>query len=241
MPAAPIKINARGDRVDDLQKGIDRVLGQRHFKWRKVPIDGVAGTATFGSAHLALWLMGASDEQLRKVRKGKTLTAHSYNLLTGQVERSDAMKKRDQQRRDDARKLRKQHKESNEVIGGCWAKWGEFTVAAWMVGKAKGPDGTRTNWLQKSVEKGWSGGLYSGGRTPEYSESLCFGICGAPSCSGTCAGRSSNHSGCDGSYPGWGAIDCQDYENFGRIQKEIGSPLQNRLPNDRPHYSVTGN
>lgn len=241
MPAAPIRINAQGERVDDLQKGIDRILGQRHFKWRKVPIDGFAGTATFSSAAMALWLIGASDEQLRKVRKGKTLTAHSYKLLIGETERSKAMKKRDHERRADAKKLRKQHKESNEVVSGCWATWGEFTVAAWMVGKAKGPDGTRTNWLKKSVERGWGGELYSGGRTPEYSESLCFNICGAPSCSGTCAGRSSNHSGCDGSWPGWGALDVKEYELFGRIQREIGSPLKNALPNDHPHYSVTGN
>jgi hypothetical protein len=241
MPVAPIKLNAKGDRVEPLQTGIDAILGTRNFKWRKVPIDGVAGQATFGSAHMALWLIGASDQQLAKVRKGKTLTAHSFNLLTGAVERSAAMKKRDQERRPQAAKLRKGHRESNEVTGSCWGTWRGFTVAAWMVGEAKGPDGKVVNWLQKSVEHGWGGGLYSGGRTPEHSEELCLAMCGAPSCSGTCAGRSSNHSGCDGSYPGWGAIDVQEYEAFGRIQKEIGSPLQNRLPNDRPHYSVTGN
>lgn len=236
-----IQMGAKGKRIPELQKGIDRILGRREFDWRKVPIDGVAGQATFKSAHLALYLIGGSDEQLRKVRKGDVITEHAYRLLTEKVERSAAMKKRDQQRRDEARKLREAHRESNREDQDGLAPWRGFTVAAWMVGEATGPDGSRTNWLQKSVDKGWSGGLYSGFRDPIYSEGLCFNICGQPSCPGLCAGRSSNHSGKDGSPPGWGAIDAQDYERFGRIQREIGSPLKNSLPNDRPHYSVTGN
>lgn len=241
MAAAPIKLGAQGDRIEPLQTGIDRILGKRNFDWRKVPIDGVAGQATFSSAFMALWLLGASDAQLKKVHKGKTLTSHAFKLLTGDVERSAAMKKRDHERRGQAAKLRKAHKTSNEVTGKCWGTWRGFTVAAWMVGEAKGPDGKVVNWLQKSVEHGWGGGLYSGGRTPEHSEELCLIMCGAPSCPGRCAGRTSNHSGCDGDPPGWGAIDVQEYEAFGRIQREIGSPLKNALPSDRPHYSVTGN
>ena len=48
--------------------------------------------------------------------------------------------------------------------------------------------------LRKIREMGWDGYLLSGYRTPAYSESLCYGICGAPSCPGRCAGSSSNHS-----------------------------------------------
>jgi len=92
-------------------------------------------------------------------------------------------------------------------------------------------------WLEKSRAEGWSGSVTSGYRTPEYSESLCFGMCGAPSCPGTCAGRSSNHSG--DHYPA-GAVDVSDYSNFGSIQPRIGSPLKNNLPADRVHFSVSG-
>lgn len=99
-------------------------------------------------------------------------------------------------------------------------------VAAWIV-----------PWLQKSRDAGWGGVVSSGYRTPEYSESLCFDMCGAPSCPGTCAGRSSNHSG--KKYPA-GAVDVTDFETFGRIQPEIGSPLKNDLPADRVHFSVSG-
>jgi hypothetical protein len=244
MPtAAPIKMDARGDRVEPLQKGIDRVLGNQRFKWRKVPIDGVAGQATFKAAHMALWLAGASDAQLDKVRKHHRITQRSFDILTGQVEHTTAMKKRAEERKADAKKLRREHKLSIEVATDGTALYvtpsgQQWRVAAWMVGKAVGPDGTRTNWLKKARDKGWSGELYSGFRDPAYSESLCFQICNAPSCSGTCAGRASNHS--QTGPPNWGAIDVQDYERFGRICREIGSPLHNALPNDHPHYSATG-
>lgn len=92
-------------------------------------------------------------------------------------------------------------------------------------------------WLEKSRAAGWAGHVTSGYRTPEYSESLCMEMCGAPSCPGTCAGRSSNHSGT--TYP-HGAVDVTDETNFGRIQRQIGSPLRNALPSDRVHFSVSG-
>lgn len=241
MAPPPIRKNARGNRVDDLQKGIDAVLGRRQFDWRKVPIDGVAGDATFDAAVMALYLIGASEAQIKKVQRG-FITARSFDLLTG-AKRTKAMKKRDQERRAHAAKLRKLHRESNAVAADGTAKYVspsgvEWRVAAWMVGKKVGPDGRRVNWLKKSIEHGWSGELYSAFRSPAYSRSVCEAKCGAPSCPGTCAGESSNHS--QTGPPNWGAIDVQGYEQFGIIQREIGSPLKNNLPSDRPHYSYTG-
>ena len=99
-------------------------------------------------------------------------------------------------------------------------------VAAWIA-----------KWLAKSREHGWKGVVTSGYRTPEYSESLCQNMCGQPSCPGTCAGRTSNHSGKE--YPA-GAVDVTDYTNFERIQFEIGSPLRNDLPYDPVHFSTNG-
>ena len=85
---------------------------------------------------------------------------------------------------------------------------------------------------------GWSGTVTSGYRTPEYSESLCFDMCGAPSCPGTCAGRSSNHSG--KVYPR-GAIDVSDEATFGAIMRRLGNPIKNSLgPADPVHFSVSG-
>lgn len=114
-------------------------------------------------------------------------------------------------------------------------------VPPWMVGLAPGPNGTRVNWLQKIRDNGWSGVVVSGVRTPQYSEELCLAMCGAPSCPGRCAGRSSNHNcGDPCKYPG-GALDVSDYYRFGAICREIGCPLRNALgPADPVHYSISG-
>lgn len=98
-------------------------------------------------------------------------------------------------------------------------------------------------WLQKARASGrWHGVLVSGYRTPAYSEQLCYGICGAPSCPGRCAGRSSNHC-CPPSFTGQpyeGAVDVSDYYAFGQVMASFGYPLVNHLPSDPVHYSKTG-
>lgn len=92
-------------------------------------------------------------------------------------------------------------------------------------------------WLERSWDAGWRGVVNSGYRSPEYSEALCLQICGHPSCPGTCAGRTSNHT--QYVQPG-GAVDVSDYYTFGAVQQRIGSPLWNNLPSDRVHFSSTG-
>lgn len=92
-------------------------------------------------------------------------------------------------------------------------------------------------WLEKSRNNGWRGTLVSGYRSPEYSEQLCYNICGRPSCPGLCAGRNSNHTRLGA---GQGAVDVSDYYNFAIIQRRIGSPLRNNLPSDRVHFSTSG-
>lgn len=108
-------------------------------------------------------------------------------------------------------------------------KYDGVPVAAWMV-----------PYLQWARENGWKGRLVSGWRDPAYSESLCYRMCGRPSCSGMCAGRASNHSG---SAKPHGALDVSDYETFGRLMQRCPyePKLFNRLPRDRVHYSAQGN
>ncbi len=101
-------------------------------------------------------------------------------------------------------------------------------VPSWMV-----------PWVQKIRARGnWSGIVVSGYRTPAYSQQLCYGMCGAPSCPGTCAGVNSNHS--QGyTYP-QGAIDVSDYWTFAAEARAVHAPFKNSLPNDRVHFSFTG-
>lgn len=100
-------------------------------------------------------------------------------------------------------------------------------------------------WIAKDVlkarEKGlWHGYVVSGYRSPEYSESLCFAMCGAPTCPGRCAGRGSSHSQLV--YPA-GAVDVDlaHRDEFARAMQAIGSPLHNALPFDVNHFSFAGN
>jgi exonuclease VII large subunit len=120
--------------------------------------------------------------------------------------------------------------------GDGWASFDGKMVAAWMVG-AEAYNGKTVNWLQRIRDAGWGGYIVSGGRTPEYSESLCYNMCDAPQCPGTCAGRASEHAQ---NAPGRGAIDVSDYYTFERIAHMIGCPLWNDLPNDPVHFSVSG-
>lgn len=83
----------------------------------------------------------------------------------------------------------------------------------------------------------WKGVVFSGYRTPQYSTSLCMGICGAPSCPGRCAGASSRHSQKNGN----GAVDLSDYITFANECARLDSWLENHLPNDLPHFSDIGN
>lgn len=88
-------------------------------------------------------------------------------------------------------------------------------------------------------EHGWQGRLVSGYRTPEYSESLCYRICGAPSCPGRCAGRATNHAY---AIPERFAMDVSDYVNFGHIVANcpLKPHVHNELPQDLVHFSPSG-
>ena len=101
-------------------------------------------------------------------------------------------------------------------------------VAAWMV-----------PYLEWARAHGWQGRLNSGYRTPEYSEHLCIGICGATRCPGRCAGRTSNHCG---RVKPQGSLDVSDYTRFGELMKRCPHEprIFNNLPADRVHYSSTG-
>jgi hypothetical protein len=93
-------------------------------------------------------------------------------------------------------------------------------------------------WLLNQRQSGWDGVLVSGYRTPEYSQQLCYQICGAPSCPGRCAGLSSNHT-CRPSfkcYDGEGAVDVSYY-----WQIREGSGAYNNLGSSDPvHFSRSG-
>lgn len=222
-PRIALKRGATGDKAKSLQKGINDIVKGWRFPWLHTKIDGVAGSGTFRSAHWAAWFIGLSKDQLDLIADGM-ISEHAFEMLTRVGPRTEEMRDRTRDRSGKIARFRKDH---NHPDTDGLGKFEGVTVAGWMV-----------QWLEKSRSKGWDGSVTSGYRDPDYSEQLCYRMCGAPSCSGTCAGRNSNHSGKD--YPA-GAIDVTDYDNFARIQKEIGSPLKNELDaRDPVHFSVSG-
>ena len=99
------------------------------------------------------------------------------------------------------------------------------------------------DWARHTGHDGvrWQGTLASGWRSPAYSESLCQRMCGAPSCPGRCAGRSSRHSQ---KTVAQGAVDVTDYARFGQLMAHcpIRPAIVNRLGvRDPVHFSVAGN
>lgn len=238
MATKPITKTSGGPRIKRLQKAVKAKLKKRGFDWwaRAIIVDGKPGPMTFKMAgHLAS-MQGLSDAQVKTIRTGR-ITPHAENVLTGESERTAVMKKREQKRAAGWKKFRHEHLHPPLDRDGI-SEWQGVFVPSWLVGKAKGPDGKIVHWLDKIVAHGWRGSIASGVRTAAHSEELCFQICGAPSCSGTCAGRSSNHV-VEGPSD-WGALDVSDYDTFGRVCREIGCPLRNDLPADPVHYSPSG-
>ncbi len=122
----------------------------------------------------------------------------------------------------------KQHERAQRPVAAGATTFDGRPVAKWM-----------KPYLDFARENGWTGTLNSGFRDPDESEELCFQICGAPSCKGLCAGKSSNHSG---KTKPQGALDVSDFQRFGELMKAcpIEPRIFNDLPNDLVHFSATG-
>lgn len=231
-----LKRGARGADVKRLQAGVAKTLDDWKLDWRAPAIDGQLGPATIKAALLASYVMGMSADARSAIRQGG-FNEYAQGILRHDRRRSAAMKARSLARRKHIRRLRYDHqaKPSGAELG----MWDGRQVAGWMVGTRPGPDGKAVNWLLRIKQTGhWAGQINSGFRDPAYSESLCYAMCGAPSCPGRCAGRSSNHS--QTGPPNWGAIDVVDPAGFAAGAAEVGAPFHNHLPIDPVHYSYTG-
>ncbi len=224
--ATSLRIGDRGPAVRKLQVQVNRTLREREFSFRTIDVDEIFGEETQKAARFTGWLMGFTRGELEKIEEGR-ITARSFGFLVRETAKTDAMRRRTQDREPMAKKLRSLHKHPAKAPAARGVGTFEgVPVAGWMV-----------KFLNKSRAKGWQGVVVSGFRSPEHSEKVCFDMCGQPTCPGRCAGRTSNHAGLI--HPA-GAIDITETERFAAIQAKIGSPLRNDLPNDPVHFSVSG-
>jgi hypothetical protein len=216
-----------GDDVHALQLASNDIDKDKGGFWH-VKADSYYGAETNRAIALSAFAIGLGDEELDEIHRG-----HCHQDVQGWIRhpetRNDRQKERAEERKLELQRRIAQHNKppEPEPDGDGLATFDGRTVAAWI-----------KPWLDKSRAAGWTGTVTSGYRTPEYSEYLCYQICGAASCPGRCAGRTSNHAG--KVYPA-GAVDVSDYVRFGQIQYRIGSPLRNALPTTDPiHYSYSG-
>jgi peptidoglycan hydrolase-like protein with peptidoglycan-binding domain len=211
------------EHVRALQEAMNRFTGKYLEGVGPVLVDGVKGPATNKRIRRIKYYLGYKGPEQRNVSADPDFLRRMAHARSGRAS-SPAMLTRGIARR------RKQHKAAKAAArprAGV-ASFDGIPVAAWMV-----------PYLEWARTHGWQGRLNSGYRTPEYSEHLCMGICGAPSCPGRCAGRSSNHVG---RVKPQGSIDVSDYVRFGELMRRCPySPrILNDLPADRVHYSSTG-
>jgi len=210
--------------VKDLQNALNRFTGKYLENVTPLMVDGVEGPATKKRLRRVKYYLGYRGAEQRSDSYTPELLKHMEHPRSPR-HANPAKLARALARR------RKQHKlaaQTSATSAGV-ATFDGKPVAAWL-----------KPYLDWARAHGWQGQLNSGYRTPEYSEHLCYGMCGAPRCPGTCAGRTSHHS--IRVKPG-GSIDVTDHIKFGELMRQCPySPrIFNNLPDDRIHYSSTGN
>jgi hypothetical protein len=213
------------DQVEGLQKALN-AFNERHLKSALGPLiaDGVTGHATKKRIREAKFYLGytgpgrksakVDSEFMRRLRHPRSARFSNPAMLARAVDRR--------------RKLRKGAKLSSAPRAGV-ATFDGKPVAAWL-----------KPYLVWARNNGWQGTLNSGWRDPAYSEQLCRNICGAPTCPGRCAGKTSNHAG---SVKPAGAVDVSDYGKFGELMRRC--PIEPRIFNalgarDPVHFSASG-
>jgi hypothetical protein len=210
--------------VRALQTEMNKFTERHLHNVAPVIVDGVQGPVTRKRLRRVKYLLGYSSAEAHKLTTGPKLIERLRHPKSVRHS-SPAMLARGIKRR---RKQRALAKKSAAPRAGV-ATFDGRAVAAWIE--------PHLRWARA---QGWKGTIESGYRTPEHSEQVCMSKCGHPTCPGSCAGRTSNHSG---RVAPAGAVDVTDYPAFAALMKR--SPHRPRLLNDLPvtdpnHFSATG-
>ena len=224
-PSTPVKPKTP-DKPDvrALQTELNRFTQRHMHNVGPLIVDGVQGPATRARIRKVKYWLGYTGPERRKLSAGPELLQRMRHPRSP-AHSNPAMLARALKRR---RRQRVLARKSSVQRAGVVTFDGK-AVAAWI-----------EPHLAYARAHGWKGTIYSGYRTPEHSEEICREKCGAPSCPGRCAGRTSNHSG---RVSPSGAVDVSDYVTFAGLMRS--SPHKPRIFNDLPttdpnHFSATG-
>lgn len=220
-------------QVEDMQMTLN-TFTNRYLKGMKpLMVDGVRGHSTNRRILTVKYYLGYSEYVKSATHpNGRDSSWHPRTVRRLRHPRSTEYSSAKMIATGIARRRRFRIRQAAEVVYSYVApgvsRFDGVPCANWMI-----------PYLVWARKHGWQGHLNSGWRSPAYSESLCYRMCGAPTCSGTCAGRGSNHSG---SVKPSGAVDVSDYYRFGNLMRSVPlSPhLYNALSRDPVHYSISG-
>jgi hypothetical protein len=109
--ATELRLGDHGPDVKNLQREVDKTLRERDFRSRTVRTDADFGEKTQIACHFTGWLLGFSPSQLRTIATG-TVTPFADSVFLQEKARSDAMKKRERERRQIIRRARQRKKGS---------------------------------------------------------------------------------------------------------------------------------
>jgi hypothetical protein len=221
--------------IREMQVTLNRFTGKYLKGVHPLRVDGVRGHATNIRILAVKYYLGYSKYEKSKKHPGGRDS--SWLPLTVRRVRHPRSRKYSSAKmiatgiaRRHRQKLRWAQQHVHATVTSGVTTYDGTPVAKWLV-----------PYLQYARSHGWQGRLNSGWRSPSYSTSLCYRMCGAPSCPGRCAGAASNHAGSDKPR---GALDVSDYYRFGAIMRN--APFNPRIYNalgsrDPVHYSASGN
>ncbi len=215
-------------RVRDLQRLMNRFVKSRLRGIGPILVDGKVGPGTRGRIRTIKFYLGYNRKNCNGAVDAELIwrLRHPYRIRrNNRWDRQRVLRSKQRctkQRRAARANERKAHTSGASTYDG-------IVVAEWFI-----------PYMQWARSHGWRGRLVSGYRTPAYSESLCFRMCGRPSCPGRCAGRASNHAHKDKPE---GAIDVSDFHTFGQLMRNC--PRSPRIFNalgaqDPVHFSFSG-
>lgn len=197
----------------------------------EVKEDGIPGPSTRKLIHDLKFFLGWDADRTKSYTK-KFHYAIKYPFSNHYVGGPNVIKRGRQRVRDHNKAYAKHKAEAKSQASTAAGGLATYNGVQVYAGAIK--------YLDYARAHGWTGRVNSGYRTPEYSEHLCYNMCGAPSCPGRCAGKSTNHAW---KQPTRWAMDVSDYVRFGQIMRTC--PITPRIFNalgaqDPVHFSPTG-
>jgi hypothetical protein len=187
-------------------------------KFPPIIVDGLRGPATNRRIVTCKFFIGYAGDPQRSRRLTPPFRARVISPTSTEIVPAPMLERGKERRRE-------QHERARQPVAAGVALFDGRPVANWL-----------KPYLDFARENGWQGTLNSGFRDPVLSEQLCFQICGAPSCPGRCAGRTSNHSG---KRKPKGAVDVSDFARFGQLMRvcPLEPPIFNALGDSDPSIS----